>query len=60
MPGRRPAICDELLKFLALRIIAVTPHENYDVCYWAWLAFTLTKSNHRTWISWRSEKSGTK
>jgi hypothetical protein len=38
MPGRRPAICDELLKkFLALRIIAVTPHENYAVCYWVWL-----------------------
>ena len=35
-PGRRPAICDELLKeFLALRIIAVAPQENYAVCYWA-------------------------
>lgn len=35
-PGSRPAICDELLKeFPALRIIAVAPHENYTVCYWA-------------------------
>jgi chemotaxis response regulator CheB len=35
-PGRRPAICDELLReFPALRIIAVAPHENYTVCYWA-------------------------
>ena len=31
-PGRRSAICDELLsEFLALRLIAVTPHENYAV-----------------------------
>jgi len=35
-PGRRPAICDALLReFPALRIIAVAPHENYTVCYWA-------------------------
>lgn len=35
-PGSRPTICDELLKeFPALRIIAVAPHENYTVCYWA-------------------------
>jgi len=35
-PDRRPAICDELLsEFLALRLIAVTPHENYVVSYWA-------------------------
>jgi len=35
-PGKRPAICDELLKeFPALRIIAVAPHDNYAVCYWA-------------------------
>jgi chemotaxis response regulator CheB len=35
-PGSRPAICDELLKdFPSLRIIAVAPHENYTVCYWA-------------------------
>jgi hypothetical protein len=34
--GRRSAICDELLsEFLALRLIAVTPHENYAVSYWA-------------------------
>ena len=35
-PGKRPEICDELLKeFPTLRIIAVAPHENYVVCYWA-------------------------
>lgn len=35
-PGKRPAICDALLKeFPALRIIAVAPQENYIVCYWA-------------------------
>lgn len=35
-PGRRSAICDELLgEFLALGLIAVTPHENYAVSYWA-------------------------
>ena len=35
-PGRRPAICDDLLKeFLALRIVALAPQENYAVCYWA-------------------------
>ena len=35
-PGKRPEICDELLKeFPTLRIIAVAPHENYIVCYWA-------------------------
>lgn len=35
-PGKRPPICDELLKdFPALRIIAVAPHENYAACYWA-------------------------
>ena len=35
-PGKRPAICDELLReYPALRIIAVAPHENYIVCYWA-------------------------
>jgi hypothetical protein len=35
-PGRRPADCDELLsEFLALRLIAVTPHENHAVPYWA-------------------------
>jgi chemotaxis response regulator CheB len=35
-PGKRPAICDALLReFPALRIIAVAPKENYIVCYWA-------------------------
>jgi chemotaxis response regulator CheB len=35
-PGKRPVICDELLReYPALRIIAVAPHENYIVCYWA-------------------------
>jgi len=35
-PGQRPAICDELLReYPALHIIAVAPHENYIVCYWA-------------------------
>jgi chemotaxis response regulator CheB len=34
--GKRPAICDELLRaYPALRIIAVAPQENYTVCYWA-------------------------
>jgi len=35
-PGKRPAICDELLReYPALHIIAVALHENYTVCYWA-------------------------
>jgi chemotaxis response regulator CheB len=35
-PGKRPAICDELLhEFPALRIIAVAAQESYSVCYWA-------------------------
>ena len=35
-PGKRPVICDELLReFPALRIIAVAAQENYSVCYWA-------------------------
>ena len=35
-PGKRPAICDTLLReYPELRIIAVAPHENYTVCYWA-------------------------
>jgi DNA-binding NarL/FixJ family response regulator len=35
-PGKRPAICDELLReFPSLRIIAVAAHESYSVCYWA-------------------------
>jgi chemotaxis response regulator CheB len=34
--GKRPVICDELLReYPALHIIAVAPHENYIVCYWA-------------------------
>ena len=35
-PGKRPSICDSLLHdYPELRIIAVAPHENYTVCYWA-------------------------
>lgn len=35
-PGKRPTICDELLReFPALRIIAVAAQESYSVCYWA-------------------------
>jgi chemotaxis response regulator CheB len=35
-PGKRPPICDELLReFPALRIIAVASQESYSVCYWA-------------------------
>jgi DNA-binding NarL/FixJ family response regulator len=35
-PGKRPAICDALFReYPELRIIAVAPHENYTVCYWA-------------------------
>ena len=35
-PGKRPAICDELLReFTSLRIIAVAAQESYSVCYWA-------------------------
>jgi chemotaxis response regulator CheB len=35
-PGKRPAICDELLReFPSLRIIAVAARESYSVCYWA-------------------------
>jgi chemotaxis response regulator CheB len=34
-PGKRPPICDELLRdFQTLRIIAVAPNENYAVSYW--------------------------
>ena len=34
--GRRPGICDTLFRhFPELRIIAVAPHENHTVCYWA-------------------------
>jgi chemotaxis response regulator CheB len=35
-PGKRPAICDALLReFPSLRIIAVAAEESYSVCYWA-------------------------
>jgi chemotaxis response regulator CheB len=35
-PGKRPAICDALLReFPSLRIIAVAARESYSVCYWA-------------------------
>jgi chemotaxis response regulator CheB len=34
--SRRPRICDTLLKqFPALRIIAVAPHSNLGIVYWA-------------------------
>jgi DNA-binding NarL/FixJ family response regulator len=34
--GKRPDICDALLRhFPGLRIIALVPHENHTVCYWA-------------------------
>jgi chemotaxis response regulator CheB len=35
-PGKRPAICDSLLReFPSMRIIAVAAQESYSVCYWA-------------------------
>ena len=35
-PGERPSLCDTLLqKYPELRIIAVAPHQDYGVCYWA-------------------------
>ncbi len=35
-PGKRPVICDALLReFPSLRIIAVAAEESYSVCYWA-------------------------
>jgi len=35
-PGRRPAICDELLRdYPQVRIIAVAPEKNCIVYYWA-------------------------
>jgi polysaccharide biosynthesis/export protein len=35
-PGERPSLCDALLqKYPELRIIAVAPHQDYGVCYWA-------------------------
>src|SRR5204863_8462561 len=42
-PGRRPAICDELLReHPEVRVIAVAPEKNYIVYYWASL------NNHST------------
>jgi AmiR/NasT family two-component response regulator len=56
-PGRRRVICDESLKgFLAPRIIAVTPHENYAVCYWAARHSRRRNRVIGTRISWRSGK----
>jgi len=35
-PGRRPAICDELLReHPEVRVIAVAPEKNFVVSYWA-------------------------
>jgi chemotaxis response regulator CheB len=35
-PGRRPAICDELLReHPEMRVIAVAPEKNFVVYYWA-------------------------
>jgi len=35
-PGRRPLVCDELLReHPEVRVIAVAPAENYIVYYWA-------------------------
>jgi len=35
-PGKRPAICDELLReHPEVRVIAVAPEENFVVYYWA-------------------------
>ncbi len=35
-PGKRPSLCDALLgEHPELRIIAVAPHQNYSVFYWA-------------------------
>jgi chemotaxis response regulator CheB len=35
-PGRRPRICDDLLReHPEVRVIAVSPHNNYVVYYWA-------------------------
>ncbi len=35
-PGRRPRICDDLLReYPEVRIIAVAPKQNYIVYYWA-------------------------
>jgi chemotaxis response regulator CheB len=35
-PGRRPQICDELLReYPEMRVIAVAPEKNFVVYYWA-------------------------
>lgn len=35
-PGKRPSLCDALLReYPELRIIAVAPHQDYSVFYWA-------------------------
>ena len=35
-PGKRPSLCDALLReHSELRIIAVAPHQDYSVFYWA-------------------------
>jgi chemotaxis response regulator CheB len=35
-PGRRPAVCDDLLReYPEVRVIAVAPSKNYVVYYWA-------------------------
>jgi len=35
-PGKRPAICDELLReYPEVRVIAVAPEKNFVVYYWA-------------------------
>jgi chemotaxis response regulator CheB len=35
-PGRRPAICDELLRdYPEVRVIAVAPEKNFVMYYWA-------------------------
>lgn len=37
-PGRRPRICDELLReYPEVRVIAVAPEKNFVVSYWATL-----------------------
>jgi len=43
-PGRRPRICDELLReHPEVRIIAVAPEKNYIVYYWA--SFNIHSNN---------------
>jgi chemotaxis response regulator CheB len=35
-PGKRPAVCDELLReYPEVRVIAVAPEKNFVVYYWA-------------------------